>query len=574
VRMTRGAGGALGAVDRLPYPDVIVRALFEDGDGNLWIGSNRGLDRLRDGDVIPFGAREGFTDEPVLGVREDASGAMWITSSGGLLRVAPGQTTATRITGERGAMYAIYPDAHGDVWFGGRDGDVGRWHDGAFTWLGKERWERVRSIAETSDGVWLGTDHGLFRLRGDRMSDAEPVLPGVAVQAIVPDAAGSLWLATDGGGLLRWRASGPAMIPPGGPPRTTPATAILFDLDGTMWVGTEGAGLWRLRGGRWLAFTAKDGLFDDLMWRILDDGLGNLWMSSNRGIWRVSRAELEAFGDRRRTTIESALYREADGMRDRECNGAVDPAGWRTRDGRLWFPTAKGLVAIDPAHLRARPPPSALVDSVRVDGAPHRLGDRLAIPPGSTRLELGYTAPALRGADRVRFRYRLDGFDHAWNDAGTQRAAQYTNLPAGDYRFVVEAGLDGAWGNAGAIALTLEPQFFQNGWFYALAILAIALTIIAVPIVRVRTLQRRARELDHRVQQAVGEIKVLSGMLPICAWCKKIRDDQGYWSKLEAYLSAHTDAQFTHGICPDCTTKMLADESALRSVSQTPRGGR
>jgi len=198
----------------------------------------------------------------------------------------------------------------------------------------------------------------------------------------------------------------------------------------------------------------------------------------------------------------------------------------------------------------------------------------VVLPVGTARLELGYTAPALRGADRVRFRYRLDGFDHAWNDAGTQRAAQYTNLPAGEYRFVVEAGLDGAWGNAGTIALTLEPQFFQNGWFYALAILAIALTIIAVPIVRVRTLQRRARELDQRVQQAVGEIKVLSGMLPICAWCKKIRDDQGYWSKLEAYLSAHTDAQFTHGICPDCTTKMLADESALRSVSQTPRGGR
>jgi ligand-binding sensor domain-containing protein len=554
-RMTPGR-----QIDLLLRPAAIVLALFEDAEGNLWIGSEGGLDRLRDGDVLPFGAAEGLTDEPAFGVREDAAGAMWITTSGGLFRIAPGETRATRLVADRGTMYALYPDARGDVWFGGRAGEVGRWHDGKIAWLGTESWERIRSIAQTGADMWLGTEHGLFRMRGDRLADAEPIVPGVAVSAIAADAGGALWLATEGGGLMRWRAGAPAPIPAGGPPRNAAATTFLFDADGTMWVGTQGAGLWRLRDERWFVFTAKDGMFDDLVWRILDDGLDNLWMSSNRGIWRVSRTQLEARAEGLRATVDSVLYGEADGMPNRECNGAIDPAGWRTRDGRLWFPTVKGVVAIDPAHLRPTQPPTALVESARIDGQPQRLAGALVLAPGAGRLELAYTAPVLRGPERLRFRYRLDGFDRAWNDAGAQRLAQYTNLSPGDYRFMVQAGLDGAWGKAGTLAVTLRPEIYQTGWFYALAIVSIALVIVAVPMLRVRQLRAHARELDQRVQEAARELKVLSGLLPICAWCKKVRDDRGYWSQIEAYLSARTDTQITHGICPDCNDKLMADD--------------
>jgi ligand-binding sensor domain-containing protein len=546
-RMTFDSGAPGGfQIERLPSPDVLVLALFEDDDRNLWIGSERGLDRLRDGDVIPFGAAEGMTDDVVLGFREDPTGAKWLTTSSGLYRVEPGGA-ATRLVGDHGAMYGIYPDSHGDVWFGGRNGDVGRWHDGRFSWLGKARWERVRSIREIDGATWFGTDHGVFRLRGDRLSDAEAVVEGVSVRAMVPDASGALWLATENSGLIRWR-DGAIESPVDGPPRDTPATTISFDPDGTMWVGTEGAGLWRLRQGRWAAYTSKDGMFDDLVWRIMDDGMGNLWMSSNRGIWRVSRDQLDAHAMGVRRTIDSVVYGEADGMRDRECNGATDPSGWRGADGRLWFPTGRGMVAIDPAHLRPGGPPTALIETLRIDGLPQRVTGALELPAGAGRLEFGYTAPFLRGPQGLRFRYQLDGFDRGWNDPGLQRAAQYTNLPPGEYTFRVEAGLDGEWGKPAALAINLPPRFYQNGWFYALAILAVALAIVAVPLLRVRQLRARARELDRRVQEAISELKVLSGLLPICAWCKKVRDDQGYWNRIEAYLSARTDAQFTHGI--------------------------
>src|ERR1044071_3223046 len=269
-------------------------------------------------------------------------------------------------------------------------------------------------------------------------------------------------------------------------------------------------------------------------------------------------------------TVDSVVYSGADGMRDRECNGAQDPAGWRTRDGRLWFPTIKGLVVIDPAHLHSSPPPNALIGGVRVDGELQPPARELVLGPGSDRLEVGYTAPALRGPARVRFRYRLDGLERDLNPAGAQRAARYTNLPPGDYRFIVEAGLDDQSGRADSVTVTLPPRFYQTGWFYALAALSLVLAIIALPLMRMRQLRARTRELDQRVQAAIGEIKVLSGLLPICGWCNKIREDRGCWSKIEAYLSAHTDARFAHGICPECTDKMLIEERFGRSTSQEP----
>jgi ligand-binding sensor domain-containing protein len=549
-----------GEIERLSTPGALVNALFEDADGNLWIGSDRGLDRLRDGDVLPFGVSEGLADEVVGGFREDATGAKWITTTGGLYRIAPGESTATRIAAHR-ALFAIYPDSRGNVWFGDRGGNLGYWRDGRLSWLGNRDWERIRSLTETADGLWLGTEHGLFRMRGDRLTDAVSVVPEVGVRSIVADTEGSLWIATEDRGLMRWRAGAVAAIPPGGPPRTTPVTTMLFDSDGTMWVGTGGAGLWRLRNGRWFGFTVRMGMFDDVMWRILDDGLGYLWMSSNRGIWRVGRQQLDAVAAKQRETVDSQAYGEADGMRDRECNGVADPAGWRTGDGRLWFPTSKGLVVIDPAHLHQREPPRALIESVQVNGRLQPAAGSLVLPAGSPRLELRYTAPALRGPERLRFRYRLDGFEQDWNEAGAQRVAQYTNLPPGEYRFIVVAGLDNKWGPEGALGITLPPLFYQTGWFYTLALLSLVLAIIAVPLLRVRQLRRRARELDERVQEAIGELKVLSGLLPICAWCKKIRDDGGYWSQIEAYLGARTDAKFTHGICPECRKRMLTDEN-------------
>jgi ligand-binding sensor domain-containing protein/signal transduction histidine kinase len=494
-----------GQVELLPHPASMVLALFEDSEGDVWIGTEGGLDRLRDGDAIPFSAPQGATSDTVMTVGGDRTGAIWLGADAGLFRVAPDEGTATKIAGDHGTIFGIFEDARGDVWFGARDGSVGRWHDGSFAWLGHREWERVRGFAETGDTMWIGADHGLFRLRGDRLADAEAVMTGVAVSAITPDAHGALWLATESG-VMHWREGGFVAIPPGGPPNNTSATTIQFDPDGTMWVTTEGAGLWRLRDDRWFGFSTKDGLYDDLVWRLLDDGRGNFWMSSNRGISRVSRQQLEERAAGVRSTIDYVLYGEADGMLSRECDGSMDPAGWRARDGRLWFPTVKGAVVIDPVHLHKSQPADALIDSVRIDGQLQPAAAALELSPDTKRLELAYTAPALRDPDRVRFRYQLEGFDRGWNDARAQRVAQYTNLSPGRYRFVVQAGRAGVWGRPAAIAITLRPHFYQTGGFYLLAISLAVLVLVAVPLIRIRQLRGRARELAVRIHEAVHEL--------------------------------------------------------------------
>jgi hypothetical protein len=343
-------------------------------------------------------------------------------------------------------------------------------------------------------------------------------------------------------------------------------TTLSLDGDGTLWASTEGKGLWRLHAGRWTSTTGQDGMFDDLIWRVLDDGHGSLWMSSNRGVWRVPRDKVIAGAH-----FESVVYGESDGMRDAECNGSFSPAGWRTRGGALLFPTASGLVSIDPRRLHPIEPQPAVIQAIRVDGQPVTPATELVVPPGASRLEIEYTAAELRAPDRVRFRYKLEPFDDGWHDAHVERLAQYTNLAPGHYRFVVEAGVDGAWASGPTLAITLEPRFFQTRWFLVVAVLGAVLAVLTVPLWRVRQLRVRERVLDERVQAALRDVKTLSGLIPICAWCKKIRDDKGYWNLLEAYLTKHTDAKLTHGICPACVSKQEAEEEAAASEPSPDR---
>jgi len=214
---------------------------------------------------------------------------------------------------------------------------------------------------------------------------------------------------------------------------------------------------------------------------------------------------------------------------------------------------------VDPKALSTnRLAPPVLLEEVQIDGRafdPDRLAES---PPGSGNVEFRYTALSFLAPEKVLFKYRLEGFDLDWVNADTRRVAYYTHLPPGGYRFrVIACSNDGVWNETGAeVELRLAPHFYQTYWFYGLSALALALAGAATQRLRVRRGEERERELASRVEQAVAQIKVLSGLLPICASCKKIRDDTGYWSQMETYIHAHSEAEFSHGICPDCTEKL------------------
>jgi hypothetical protein len=264
-----------------------------------------------------------------------------------------------------------------------------------------------------------------------------------------------------------------------------------------------------LKSGQFAACTTAQGLFSDEVLEILEDDRGYFWMSCRQGIFRVTRKELieQAAGVTPR--VNCTAFGKADGMLSVRCNGIARPAGWKSRDGRLWFSTIRGAVAVDSRiRLNDLLPPVA-IEEVLVDGKPLPLrwpippepiagaspSDAVAaplrLPPGRGELEISYTALSLRTAEKNRFRYQLEGVDAGWVEAGQQRVAHYNNLAPGDYRFrVIACNDDGVWNKTGAsLALVLAPHFWQRGVFRAAALAAVVALLAVAYRTRLAHLQ-------------------------------------------------------------------------------------
>lgn len=498
-----------------------VLRLLEDREGSLWIGmQDGGLGRLADGKFLTWTAREGLPSDVVWPVFGDREGNVWVgTNSGGLARFRDGRftTLATRDGLSSNAIQTIAQDQGGALWIGTRGGGLDRLSGGrVLTFSARDGLpsDSVSALWPDADGtLWIGTRNGgLARLAGGRISPAPEagLPPNASVFDILRGRAGDLWIATNGLGLVRIRSGGATRYTTKDGLSSDIVDTLHEDRDGTLWIGTYGGGLDRLRGERFTAYTTARGLFDDAVFRILDDQRGHLWMSCNKGVFRVSRREIEDLDRGAIDRLHPVSYGTADGMRSRECNGANQPAGWRTPDGRLWFPTIRGVATIDPANEETNAVvPPVVVESVVVQGSPLAPGQGLDLGPGKDTLEFHYTAPSLLVPERVRFLYKLEGFDVDWVDAGGRRIAYYTRVPPGRYRFVVKAANDdGVWNETGAfVSLRLRAPFYRRAWFVVLALLT-ALGLVAGGYrVQVRRVRARERTLERLVEQRTRELE-------------------------------------------------------------------
>jgi signal transduction histidine kinase/ligand-binding sensor domain-containing protein len=499
-------------------PNGHVRALAEDREGSLWIGTNGGgLLRLRDGRFTRITERDGLPDAIVRTILQDRTGATWIGTNRGLARVQSGRLS--NVGPARGfpaaPVFSLHQDQGGALWVGTYGAGLWRWQDGRFrSWRATDGLSSdiVRAIHRDRAGdLWVGTEAGLNRQGRDgrfTVYGEKNGLPSDQVFAILEDRRGALWFGT-GGGLVRWSDGRFTAWGPSDGLRSTVVFALHEDADGTLWFGTDGGGLHRLRDGRVTAVGVKEGLFDDLVVRILDDGQGTLWMSSNRGVFSVGKRELDELAAGRIARVRSASYGTADGMPSAECHGGSQPAGWRTTDGRLWFPTLRGVAILDPGRLSPNPvPPPVVVESVRVNHRPFQLGSG-PLPPGSRDIELQYTGLSLLAPARVRFRYRLEGYEADWVDAGTRRVAFYGNLAPGAYRFqVTAANNDGVWNEEGAaVAFEVAPRLFQTKPFAAGVALLAALAVMGGYRARTRHLRRRQQELEALVEARTRDLR-------------------------------------------------------------------
>jgi hypothetical protein len=306
----------------------------------------------------------------------------------------------------------------------------------------------------------------------------------------------------------------------------------------------------------------------------VEDDAGALWMSCAKGIFHVGKKQLTDFAEGKIPAVTSVAYGREHGLPSTMATVATHPVGARSRDGRVWFATRGGLTVVDPRALSTnRIAPPVHLEQVSVDERAFDVARVAEVPPGRGDIVFRYTAPSFIAPEKVRFRYRLDGFDREWVDADTRRVAYYTNMPPGRYRFtVIACNNDGVWNEAGAgIALHLAPHFYQTPWFYGACAFALAVAGAATQRRRVKRLEGQARDLSSRVDDAVAQVKVLRGLLPVCASCKKIRDDQGYWNQMEIYIHAHSEAEFTHGICPDCAEKLYPGYAEKRAQKLAER---
>jgi ligand-binding sensor domain-containing protein len=493
-----------------------VLSLAEDAIGNLWVGTSGGLHRLRQGPFVPLGVPEGLSSDDIRPIFEDRDGDVWIgTLGGGLNRYHQGVwssfTTKDGLVSNR--VWAIYQDRAGAIWVGSREGlnryDHGKWS----AWTTKEGLPHnlVLSLnGDTQGNLWIGTAGGLSRFRDGHFQNYTKAdgLSNERVCAIIAAPDGSFWIGTLGGGVNRLVGD---RIEPG--PAGQPDKAFVYDIlpesDGTVWLATAGQGLHRWKNGRWSVSSTHVGLFDDVIFRILDDEHSNLWLSSNRGVFRVAKEDLKRFAEGAAASVVSHSYDEGDGLRESECNGGYQPAGWRTKDGRLWFPTVRGAVIVDPGRaLEKVPAPRAAIEEVTADGERVARADFAKFPPGKERFEFRYTALNARAPEKTTFRFRLEGFDREWVEAGTRRTAYYTNLPSGDYRFRVQAKSgEGPWSETGAVfGFSLAPHFYRTGWFAGLIAAGIAAGAAAI---------HRSRLASARLQTelAAARLRALKAQL-------------------------------------------------------------
>lgn len=512
--LTRFAGGRFSTyTPKEGLSGDIVSAIYEDREGSLWVGTDGGgLNHFRDGKFVTYTTLEGLSNDVVRSIYDDGKGSVWIGTFGGLDRLEGDRLTAytTRNGLSSNVISAVFGDREGNLWIGTRGGGLNRWRDGKITvYTPKDglSYDAVRVIDQDRAGdLWIGTDGGgLSRFHDGKFTNYTTAdgLSSNFIRSVHEDRNGVLWIGTEQG-LSRFENGRFSIYSKKNGLSSDVVLAIHEDREGSLWLGTYGGGLNRLHDARVTVYAADSGLPDDSIFFIADDSRGNFWMSSDQGIFSVRREELEARARGRGGVLHPTVYGTADGLKSAKCNGGSQPSGWKSRDGRLWFPTMKGVAAIDPERIRTNDlPPPVVIEKVTIEGVEIVPRGRLVLSPGKRNLEFDYTALSLLAPDKVRFRYKLEGFDREWIEAGTRRAAYYTNLPPGNYRFRVSgSNNDGVWNERGAtIDFYHEPFFYQTPPFYLLCGLAAILAGFGILRIRVSRLRARERELVELVSE-------------------------------------------------------------------------
>ncbi|HNB72283.1 MAG TPA: two-component regulator propeller domain-containing protein [Acidobacteriota bacterium] len=479
-----------------------ILSVFKDREGTIWLAANRGLNRLRHQVVKPFPSQSGGVHREIYPILQTHTGDIYVGSNHGLAQIRG--TTFTNFPIEvaeyESPVTALWEDDSQSLWVGAVDHLFHR-VNGQFRLVADlpPLYTPVAIYSDPSGKVWIGTNKGLLQFQGEKLIaqyTTKDGLPSNEIKVIHQDRSGTLWIGTYGGLARLVNGSFVAITETDGLTGNR-VRSIYEDERGTLWIGTYDSGLSRLQNGQFFNYRVENGLYDSGVFCILEDHRGWFWISCNRGIYRLSRQQLNDLAEGRRAGIHCIAYNRQDGMRNTECNGGAQPAGIKTNDGKLWFPTQDGLAVIDPESVINNPlPPPVLIESVVLEREAVAFQNGITIVPGQDDLEISYTGLSFIKSEQIKFKYKLEGKDEDWVDAGTRRTAYYTYIPPGIYTFrVIAANSDGVWNLEGdRIQIRVLAPFWQKGWFWL---------ICGLSIIGMTVLFFRARVTKLKKQQEV-----------------------------------------------------------------------
>jgi diguanylate cyclase (GGDEF)-like protein len=511
----------LNAKDGLSSNDV--RDLIEDAEGNIWVGTEGGLDRYRDGLISMWDNARGITEEFSRTVMEDRRGNIWVGTADGLFRFNADGSEVKRFDRQDGlistAILSMAESSDGTLWIGTNLGGLYKIDTSdnnrlinMSTQFGLDS-GHIRVILPSRDGaLWIGSANGLVRIIDTLTNNARvDVISTDAttrieqVLSIYEDSKADVWIGTRNG-LYIYRDNRLSRFTPtlNAQSFSNAVYAILETTNGMLL--TTGRGLMVIQADKARLIGSQQGLPNRVYFRILDGDANSYWLCGNQGMVRLAKAELNAvLADPDSVLkINPQMIDRADGMTTNQCNGGSQPAGWRTRDGRIMFPTARGVAVFDPEQIVSpnyRPPPVHIV-SITVDNKTVASNKMVILPSGQHRLEFSFVALSFVDTARIRYRYRLEGFDNAWVDAGGEPVATYTNIPAGEYRFhVIAANNDGVWNEIGtSVAILQKASITQTPLFRVIVGIIVLLLLISIYLARTKRLAIRARQLERLVE--------------------------------------------------------------------------
>ena len=529
-----------------------IRAVCEDHEGGIWVGTGGGLDGLRPRKVEMLSPPDQWLGCSVRSFVARQDGSLWVGTEGaGLYELTNGQW-ANFGTGQGLSnlfVWAVIETSDRQLY-------AGTWGGGIFVKQG-DRFESPPNLAAISNAVtafyqgrggelWIGTRAGLFRCEHGKLtwSAGEDKLAVPDVRAFTETLDGTLWFAMSGGGLGSLKDGALRQYRQADGLSSDFIVCLYADADGTLWAGSSDNGLTRFKDGQFAVVSTEQGLPSGILCHILDDNAGNFWISSQNGIFRVNQAELNRCADGLVRSVHCLSYGTAEGLGSPACAGGFQPGAFRGRDGRLWFANGAGLAIIDPANatinkasppvviqellvqhqplapailaaastsgltlaadgsdtIEPRTPPAA---ATAVAAAGETLWGRkpdLRIGPGRQSIEFRYTALSFMAPEKVRFKRKLEGLDSDWVDVGAERVASYSFLPPGTYTFRIKAcNNDGFWNEDGAaVTFMVLPYFWQTWWFELILVLTGAAAIGAGVSAVMRRRGRRKLEQVER----------------------------------------------------------------------------